>query len=443
MSLKQWIGPLVAQWLTSEERQRRRRRRAEKARRRAGRPHEVHYFHQFDDPYACLAAQALADFARRFEVEIHVHIVPPPDDAAAPERDRLIAYSRRDAARLAHRFGLWFEDPGRQPDQAVVADAIEKSIQMPPTLADLDRLTRSLWRAPEISGGQGKAVPLSSAAKAALAGNAAQRRKWGHYLGATFYYAGEWYWGIDRLHYLEQRLSDLGAYRGSEPFRPLFPPHELAAGVRLKNAPTIEWFASFRSPYTYIVAPRLFELGRRWNAPVEIRFVLPMVMRGLPVPRAKRLYILRDVKREASRQSLPFGRTVDPVGRPTERGLSIVPHAVRAGKGEDYVRSFLTGVWAEGIDAGTDSGLRKLVERAGLSWQETRQCLSDPAWRIEAERNRQEMFDLGLWGVPSFRIGNVATWGQDRLWVIEDELARLASEEEANKEHSNQPQSQR
>jgi 2-hydroxychromene-2-carboxylate isomerase len=35
------------------------------------------------------------------------------------------------------------------------------------------------------------------------------------------------------------------------------------------------------------------------------------------------------------------------------------------------------------------------------------------------------MTNLGLWGVPSFRVGDVAVWGQDRLWVIETELQRL------------------
>ena len=32
----------------------------------------------------------------------------------------------------------------------------------------------------------------------------------GHYSGATFYYAGEWYWGVDRLFHLEARLQELG-----------------------------------------------------------------------------------------------------------------------------------------------------------------------------------------------------------------------------------------
>jgi 2-hydroxychromene-2-carboxylate isomerase len=84
--------------------------------------------------------------------------------------------------------------------------------------------------------------------------------------------------------------------------------------------------------------------------------------------------------------------------------------------------SFMRGVWAEGIDAGSDRGLRKIVERAGLSWREARQALHDEAWREVAERNRQQMFELGLWGVPSFRVRDTAAWGQDRLWAVEKAL---------------------
>jgi 2-hydroxychromene-2-carboxylate isomerase len=160
------------------------------------------------------------------------------------------------------------------------------------------------------------------------------------------------------------------------------------------------------------------------GAPVRLRYLLPMVMRGLPVPKAKRQYIVHDAAREAYVRQIPFGRMNDPVGRPTERGLSIMPLAERAGRGQDYVLSFMQGVWAEGLDAGSDRGLRKIVERAGLSWDAARSALKDDAWRAVAEANRVEMFGLGLWGVPSFRVADTAVWGQDRLWAVQEALLR-------------------
>ena len=52
-------------------------------------------------------------------------------------------------------------------------------------------------------------------------------------------------------------------------------------------------------------------------------------------------------------------------------------------------------------------------------------ALSDPGWRAVAEANREEMFELGIWGVPAFRVnGGSAHWGQDRLWLLEQQLGR-------------------
>jgi 2-hydroxychromene-2-carboxylate isomerase len=147
-----------------------------------------------------------------------------------------------------------------------------------------------------------------------------------------------------------------------------------------------------------------------------------MVMRGLPVPPEKRRYISTDAAREAFVRGTPFGRVNDPVGRPVERGLSLMPLAERQGKGPAYVLSFMHGVWAEGLDAGSDRGLRRIAERAGLSWADACTAMKDEAWRLTAEANRTELLGLGLWGVPSFRVRNTAVWGQDRLWAVQQAL---------------------
>jgi 2-hydroxychromene-2-carboxylate isomerase len=40
-----------------------------------------------------------------------------------------------------------------------------------------------------------------------------------------------------------------------------------------------------------------------------------------------------------------------------------------------------------------------------------------------AERNRQDLFNQGLWGVPSWKLGDFVTWGYDRRWMIEKLLS--------------------
>jgi len=196
----------------------------------------------------------------------------------------------------------------------------------------------------------------------------------------------------------------------------------------------LEFFASLRSPYTYIATERVLALAKRTGAELALRPVLPMVMRGLPVPPAKQLYIALDTKREAEDAGVAFGRICDPVGRPVERCFSLYPWARERGRGAELLLEFMRAAWSQGVDTGTEAGLRLTVERAGLSWGEAQAQLDrDESWRAELEANRAAMFALGLWGVPSFRVrgggaGDYATWGQDRLWRVEEELcARIGS----------------
>ena len=422
MSLKTQLVSRVTQYITGEARQTKLRAAAERKRQRDGRMHQAEYFHVAGDPYSHLMLQALPQLLARYDISVKPWLAPPPPDWAAPERKKLEDYSREDAARLAAKAGLRFTDPGAQP-------SAERLKQAEAALADILEAPEFMARALEISDAvwSGGVLPAGGASAEAALANAGQRREaLGHYLGGMLHYEGEWYWGVDRLHYLERRLRELGAQKAGAPEAYIFvqPDSPQTEVKRSAVGREVHFYLSFRSPYTYIAAERIRALAEAYGAELKLRFVLPMVMRGLPVPRMKGMYITKDVAREARRMGIPFGRIADPVGTPVERGYAILPMAMEAGVGFDYCQSFLKGVWAEGIDAGSNAGLQQIVERAGLDWSQARALIGGDHWRAEAEANRAEMMDLGIWGVPSFRVGNVATWGQDRMWIIEDALAR-------------------
>ncbi len=440
MSIKSLLMPAISQRLLSVRRLQANRAKAERRRLTGGKPHQVHYFHQTDDPYSALVVFCLSDLLDRYAVELLTHVVGAPPDAAAPERDKLIAYSRKDAQLLANHYGLKFNDYGRQPSPEAIRQANRRLVA---AIADgnfpeiAPQVTEQLWREPSLVNLTTTAAIKTTATTTTTTTIAAKtsvtdteiaahilesnalRVQLGHYLGGMFHYAGEWYWGLDRLHYLERRLQDLQCRRRSFDDLMFAPDIDLQNPVTVVDPTSIDFFVSLRSPYSAIVTPRLLELARLTGATVRLRYVLPMVMRGLPVPPAKSRYISLDAMREAGRRGVDFGRINDPVGRPTERGMALLALAERHGKGQDFLKSFMHGVWAEGIDAGSDRGLRRILERAGIDWQEAPAALQDQTWRQTAEANRAEMFSLGLWGVPSFRVGDTAVWGQDRLWAVE------------------------
>ncbi|MFO1235591.1 MAG: DsbA family protein [Alphaproteobacteria bacterium] len=397
------------------------------ARRLRGRMAEIHYFHQSDDPYSHLTAQVLAKLAARYDAAVVPHLAAPPDDGAAPERERLAAWSLRDAGALAARLGLdWPEHPVPPTRDAVAAAnaGLAAALATPDFAARAVEIGAALWR------GDGAALTPhavdgnAEAAARAMAEGAKLREEKGHYLGGTFYFEGEWYWGVDRLHYLETRLRGAGLAKGADegliaPVKDVELTAQPANGAR----PELHFFFSFRSPYTYISVPRVRRLAKHYGADLKLRFILPMVMRGLPVPRAKSMYIMRDTKREADRVGLPFGRIVDPVGLATERGIAVLNHAIPMGRGPDFAESFLRAVWSEGVDATTEAGLNTIAARAGLQPDMVAAALLDDSWRAPAEVNRQDLFAMGLWGAPSLRVNDgPGYWGQDRLWLIERDL---------------------
>jgi 2-hydroxychromene-2-carboxylate isomerase len=436
-SLARRIAPTLIEAMTSPRTRAARRWLAEQRRRVSGEPHRVLYFHQIDDPYSQLAAQVLPELLARYEVVLEPHLVGPPSDAAAPERQRLADFARRDAADVAPGYGLVFPADAVAP----APECVELAGRMlHPAIADgtfpalAARAGAALWggdrRALEAIARESGVTDLAAARAAALAGGRLRERL-GHYLGGMFHYGGEWYWGIDRLHHLERRLRALGLARepGAAWIAPRPDPSREPAPAARERL-TLEYYPSLRSPYTGIVMDRVLELPKRLPVDLALRPVLPMVMRGLPVPREKRLYITQDTKREAEDAGVAFGRVCDPVGRPVERCFSLYPFARERGRAAELLRSFTQAAFAEGVDTGSDAGLRLVAERAGLAWSEARTHLDREGWREELEANRKQLFALGLWGVPSFRLlgrpgePDYSTWGQDRLWRVEQEIRR-------------------
>ena len=403
----------------------------------------LEFFHQVDDPHSHLAVQCLAGLRSTYEIDLIVHLVPPPALTDNPDTTTYQAWARRDAADVAPDYGLEFIDPGRQPDldlvdlaRRILSPTLDRTFL--PELAV--EVGRALWRGDsreleELAGRHGADPDATARSREARGGE--RRRRLGHYAAGMFHlgneWGGEWYWGVDRLLHLEARLAALGATLGATP--PLLPrpvlqwPRDKLAASRI----CIECFASVRSPYSAIVMRRLLDWADAAGVELKLRPVLPMVMRGVPLSRAKGFYILSDTAREADRVGARFGWLVDPIGEPAERALSLFPWAESKGLGSRYLLSCLEGAWADGIDLGSDQGLSRVVTRCNLPWGEARSWLGRDDWRETMEANRLALYELGLWGVPSFRVtgpdaaaGSWTTWGQDRLWRLTREVARRA-----------------
>ncbi|MCH1542554.1 MAG: DsbA family protein [Alphaproteobacteria bacterium] len=414
----------------------RRYSRAMKALRRklSGQRPEVLYFHQPDDPYSQLTAQVLTELQARYDINLQVKLVNEPGDDAAPERSALQAYSRRDAASIAPYHNLNFTDVGQQPSDASLKLARRSLAASSNLLKAAVEIGDAFW-SDDTDKLDRMAMVSDDQTERVFREGTRLRMQLGHYLGATFFFEGEWYWGIDRLPYLEGRLAEAGlrlsGCRQITTFqaRPDFMGSP-SNGKRL----TVEFYPSARSPYTAIAMGETLDLPNHYPVDVRVRPVLPMVMRNLPVPPKKGFYILRDTKREAERIGEPFGKIFDPVGEPVRRVYSLFSWAEEQGKGGALLKAFTDMAWAEGLDTGSDNGMKQVCERAGLDWDGASKVIDNKDWEGWAEENRLQMLKSDLWGVPSFRLLDesgtelYACWGRDRIWLLAHEIQKaLAS----------------
>ena len=85
-AVKAALGKMIPWLLTSPSLRSVQRALAAVPRRLRGSLAEIHYCHQVDDPYSQLMLQILPTLAATDMIRLTLHAVPPPDDAAAPDR---------------------------------------------------------------------------------------------------------------------------------------------------------------------------------------------------------------------------------------------------------------------------------------------------------------------------------------------------------------------
>lgn len=407
----------------------------ETRRKLTGSTHVVSVFLQLDDPYSYLLAHYLPELIASYDIELRVYLSQARGDEFQPEPEMLAEYAVVDARRVARELGIPFLDRGTVPPVEHRRGLLDE-LASHTTSADFGEQFRevleSYWRGDnEAAARRSDTGEAGSADREALASQATQKRL-GHYNSAMLHYAGEWYWGVDRLPCLIDRLAELGAANGdgysaklaslrqaTQVSLPVTPP------IAAKELPPLELFHSFRSPYSYLALPRVFAIADAFGLELKLRPVLPMVMRGLKVPRTKLLYIAKDTMREAERLGVPYGNIADPVGPGAERCLAVFQYAESENKARDFMLNAGTAIWSEAVDVSTDAGMRKVTGRTGLFWPDVVAAMASDDWRSPVEENRESMMESGSWGVPTLRLGDEVFWGQDRDWVLVRHIEEL------------------
>jgi 2-hydroxychromene-2-carboxylate isomerase len=182
----------------------------------------------------------------------------------------------------------------------------------------------------------------------------------------------------------------------------------------------VSWLFDVISPYCYLSLPQLPKLA----ADVEVELV-PVLFAGLlnhhgqmgPAEIApKRRFTYRFIVWRARTMGLPL--TIPPAH--PFNPLSALRLVIAAGAHEQAVRTAFDFVWGQGRDVSDPAVLADLARELGVTNMEA--ALSDPNVKQTLRRNTEWAIEQGVFGVPTFVVGQELFWGQDSFEMVLDYL---------------------
>ena len=409
----------------------RKREEQEKIRKKEGRPHEVFYFHELLDPYSHITAQLINKFTSEYSVELVPMVVNEPPSKTVHEPSLYRKYCLTDATRIAPFYGVEFPSD-KLPNAQVVslAQRILCGLERDEFISRIAEISALVWSGNELAleALMTEKTMSEETTHATISSNEQKRDEVEAYMGSTFSYEGELYWGVDRLDHLEHRLKDLGLKRNVDTNYVSERKKTNTSDIPNHSNIELEFYPSLNSPYTSISLERVKLLQSNYPIKIITKPVLPMLMRNMTIPRYKARYIFRDTAREAKKYDVPFGKVISPLGKPAERAYSLFPWIDQQGQGFEYICRLMISSFRKAEDIGVNSYLKVLIEDLGLDWKEAQKHLDTDIWKDILEKNRLIMYEGDSWGVPTFRLVDgdktFTTWGQDRIWLIEEEIIK-------------------
>jgi 2-hydroxychromene-2-carboxylate isomerase len=251
--------------------------------------------------------------------------------------------------------------------------------------------------------------------------------------------AVELFWGQDRLVLVEELLAG-GAQKGATASAAASPaaaagssPGGAASAASPAEAPrpvpALQFWFDFSSPFAYLAATRVEDVAARAGAELVYK---PFLLGGLfqavgtpnvplfEMPQAKQRHAGLDMRRWAAHFGTPFHfpsrfpmNTVKPL-----RMVLALPNEQRA----PLVNAIYRAYWAEDRDIADSATLAEIAASAGLDGASLVAKTGDDALKRALRDATEEAARLGLFGAPSFLVGDLLFWGQDRLVLVEKAL---------------------
>jgi len=194
-------------------------------------------------------------------------------------------------------------------------------------------------------------------------------------------------------------------------------------------AQQVEFFFDYGSPFSYLADTQLAALERRTGATIVYRpMLLGAVLKEtgnaspITVP-AKGRYMGVELHRWARRYGVPFAANkFFPINT-----MRLMRGAVAAQHAEcfaEYHRAIYPAFWVDSANLGEPGVIRAVLDKAGLNADLILTRIEEPDVKEQLRLNTEEAVRRGVFGAPTFFVGEEMFWGNDRLMFVEEALTR-------------------
>ena len=191
----------------------------------------------------------------------------------------------------------------------------------------------------------------------------------------------------------------------------------------------VEFYFDVGSPAAYLAWTQLPAIARAAGCEIEYRpFLLGGVFQAtgnrspMEVP-AKGQYMQDDLQRFARRYGVPFRHNPHfPINTLMLMRGAIGLQVREPGKFLAYGDAVYRAIWVDGRNMNDPQEVGAVLLRAGFDPQALLALTQDPQVKENLKAVTQEAVGRGVFGAPTFFVGDQMFWGQDRIDFLKEEL---------------------
>ncbi len=189
---------------------------------------------------------------------------------------------------------------------------------------------------------------------------------------------------------------------------------------------TLTFWFDLASTYSYLSAMRIDDMADAAGVDVHWRpFLLGPIFAAqgwdtspFNIYPVKGRYMWRDMQRKCEQYGLRLNipdTALSNWPRPSVKAARIAIFGLEEGWGREFVRQVYQAEFVYNTDISDESVLADLIGQSGGNAKHALTSAELDPFRGRLRANTEEAIDRGLFGAPSFTVGEELFWGDDRL----------------------------